>query len=51
MEPSLPPGTRVVTEGRALLTDGDRVAPKEAPYGGALSSSRPAPPVPTEVKP
>jgi membrane fusion protein, multidrug efflux system len=30
---ALPPGTRVVLEGRALLNDGDRVAAKPAPPG------------------
>lgn len=30
LEPLLAPGSRVVTEGRALVTDGDRVAPKDA---------------------
>ena len=32
VESSLVPGARVVTEGRATLGDGDRVAAKEAPY-------------------
>jgi RND family efflux transporter MFP subunit len=29
LDPSLAPGSRVVTEGRSLLNDGDHVAPKE----------------------
>jgi membrane fusion protein (multidrug efflux system) len=41
LETALKPGTRVITEGRALLTDGDRVTPKGAAFGAALSSSRP----------
>ena len=32
VQSSLAPGTRVVTEGRATLTEGDKVAPKEVPY-------------------
>jgi membrane fusion protein, multidrug efflux system len=32
VETALPPGTRVVTEGRATLADGDRVEAREVPY-------------------
>ncbi|MGD0677587.1 MAG: efflux RND transporter periplasmic adaptor subunit [Polyangiaceae bacterium] len=42
LETTLKPGSRVVTEGRALLADGDRVAPKAA--DAAISSSQPSPP-------
>lgn len=35
VEPSLPPGTLLVLEGRELLQDGDRVAPADAMLGGA----------------
>ncbi len=41
LETSLRPGTRVVTEGRALLTDGDRVAPKAAAFAAPISSPQP----------
>ncbi len=41
LETALRPGTRVVTEGRALLADGDRVAPKDAAFAGAISGRRP----------
>jgi hypothetical protein len=51
VQTALPAGVQVVTEGRATLSDGDRVAPKETAYEGALSSTRPDPPAPTEVKP
>jgi membrane fusion protein (multidrug efflux system) len=34
LEPSLPAGTRVVSEGRALLAEGDRVTASEAPSVG-----------------
>lgn len=37
---TLAPGSRVVTEGRALLADGDRVVFKDAPFGGTLSSGQ-----------
>jgi membrane fusion protein (multidrug efflux system) len=40
---ALPPGARVVTEGRATLTDGDRVRVKEVPYGPAPPEGSPAP--------
>jgi membrane fusion protein (multidrug efflux system) len=43
LETTLRPGTRVVTEGRALLTDGDRVAPKDAAFAAALSSQPSSP--------
>jgi RND family efflux transporter MFP subunit len=49
--PSLTPGARIVTEGRATLADGDRVAAKEAAYEGALSSTVPSPAAPAERKP
>ena len=42
VETALAPGTHVVTEGRAMLADGDHVASKEIPYGAALTSRRPA---------
>src|SRR4029077_12887014 len=32
VDTALRPGTPVVTEGRAVLSDGDRVAPKEASF-------------------
>jgi RND family efflux transporter MFP subunit len=51
LETALPPGSRVVTEGRALLSDGDRVAPKEADFGPALSSSESPEVRSPEVKP
>jgi RND family efflux transporter MFP subunit len=35
VDPSLPAGTRIVTEGRALLNDGDRVRAKPEPTQGA----------------
>jgi RND family efflux transporter MFP subunit len=38
VDPALQPGTAVITEGRALLNDGDPVAAKEATESGALSS-------------
>jgi len=34
LDVTLRPGSRVVTEGRAVLADGDRVAAKDAPAGG-----------------
>lgn len=37
LETALKPGTRVVTEGRATINDGDRVAAKEINYGAQLS--------------
>jgi multidrug efflux pump subunit AcrA (membrane-fusion protein) len=39
LETSLRPGTRVVTEGRALLADGDRVEPKVVPFDVRVSST------------
>jgi RND family efflux transporter MFP subunit len=53
LDTALRPGSRVVTEGRALLTDGDRVAPMEVSAGPALSSSQSAPPAASasEVRP
>lgn len=41
LDKALPAGTRVVTEGRSLLSDGDPVAAKDAPEGGALSIRQP----------
>jgi membrane fusion protein (multidrug efflux system) len=43
VDAALRPGAHVVTEGRATLADGDRVASKEIPYGTALTSRRLAP--------
>jgi RND family efflux transporter MFP subunit len=48
LEPSLAPGSRVVTEGRSLLNDGDRVAPKEAHAESPLSSTAKPPPAPSD---
>jgi RND family efflux transporter MFP subunit len=42
LDTALKAGSRVVTEGRALLADGDRVAPNET-TGAALSISKPPP--------
>jgi RND family efflux transporter MFP subunit len=42
LDTALKAGSRVVTEGRALLADGDHVAPKET-TGAALSISKPPP--------
>ena len=46
LDPTLPPGARVVTEGRALLSEGDRVAatlePVTAPGASASPSGRAA---------
>jgi len=39
VDPSLAAGTLVVTEGRALLADGDKVAPKEAAAPSASGSA------------
>jgi RND family efflux transporter MFP subunit len=33
LDTALRPGALIVTEGRATLADGDRIAPKEMPYG------------------
>ena len=41
---SLAPGTLIVTEGRALLNDGDRVSAKEAPDAPPLAASAARPP-------
>jgi membrane fusion protein, multidrug efflux system len=43
LDPSLKPGSLVVTEGRATLNDGDRVAPKDVPYGTELTKAPPSP--------
>jgi RND family efflux transporter MFP subunit len=51
LETALKPGSRVVTEGRALLTDGDRVTPKDAPFGAGLASAQPSPAKAPEVVP
>jgi membrane fusion protein (multidrug efflux system) len=48
LEPSLGPGSRVVTEGRSLLNDGDRVAPKEALPEAALLRPAVPPPAPSD---
>ena len=48
VDTSLAPGTLIVTEGRALLNDGDRVSAKEAPDAPpplAASAARPPPAV------
>jgi RND family efflux transporter MFP subunit len=39
LEPQLAAGSRVVTEGRALLADGDRVAAKLETFGGAETAA------------
>jgi membrane fusion protein (multidrug efflux system) len=43
LTPALKAGSRVVTEGRALLEDGDRVSVKEAPSVASASSGEPQP--------
>jgi membrane fusion protein (multidrug efflux system) len=44
LDPALRPGTAVVSEGRALLADGDAVAAKEVPFTvGSPSASTPEP--------
>ncbi len=43
VETALAPGVRVVTEGRATLEDGDRVAPKETAYEPEPVDGRPPP--------
>jgi RND family efflux transporter MFP subunit len=48
LDPSLAAGSLVVTEGRSLLNDGDRVAPKKSRTEGALSSAPPATPAPSD---
>lgn len=45
LDTALAPGSRVVTEGRALLADGDRVAPKDVAFEAAASIRRPQAPV------
>jgi hypothetical protein len=50
VDTALEPGALVVTEGRATLADGDRVAPKEVPYGTELTQ-RPPEPKPPGVTP
>jgi len=44
LETTLRPGSRVVTEGRALLAEGDRVALTHAPFAMVSSSIEPSPP-------
>jgi RND family efflux transporter MFP subunit len=39
VDPSLKPGTQVVTEGRATLSAGDRVAAKETPFEATSASN------------
>ncbi|PWU25059.1 MAG: hypothetical protein C5B48_03240 [Candidatus Rokuibacteriota bacterium] len=39
LDPSLEPGTHVVTEGRSLLNDGDRVTAKLEPSGSSPAAS------------
>jgi membrane fusion protein, multidrug efflux system len=39
LETTLKPGSRVVTEGRALLADGDRVTARDVAFGSALMNS------------
>lgn len=39
LDPALKGGTQVVTEGRALLTDGDRVAPKQVAFAPEVASA------------
>ncbi|MCL2448924.1 MAG: efflux RND transporter periplasmic adaptor subunit [Polyangiaceae bacterium] len=41
LDPVLKPGSRVVTEGRSLLSEGDGVAATDAPPPAALSSGEP----------
>jgi RND family efflux transporter MFP subunit len=50
LDTALEPGALVVTEGRATLADGDRVAPKQVPYGTELTQ-RPPEPKPPGVTP
>lgn len=53
LQTTLATGSRVVTEGRALLADGDRVVSKDVTPGGALSIRQPDVTIPNapEVKP
>jgi membrane fusion protein, multidrug efflux system len=44
LDPSLKPGTQVVTEGRSILSDGDHVAPKQIAFQAASTSPSAAPP-------
>jgi membrane fusion protein, multidrug efflux system len=41
VEQALKPGVQVVTEGRAILADGDHVAPKQIPFTATASASAP----------
>jgi hypothetical protein len=45
LEVALQPGAMVVTEGRALLVDGDPVAPKLAPAAPSSAQATPSPSV------
>jgi membrane fusion protein, multidrug efflux system len=51
VETALKPGTRVVTEGRATLSDGDAVAPKAIPYDAEPPDHSPGPKVAPQVTP
>jgi RND family efflux transporter MFP subunit len=42
VDASLKAGSQVVTEGRALLADGDRVAPKQVPFAATAAAAPPA---------
>ncbi|HEY1697019.1 MAG TPA: efflux RND transporter periplasmic adaptor subunit [Polyangiaceae bacterium] len=42
VDTDLKPGTQVVTEGRAILADGDRVAPREVAFSAASASASPS---------
>jgi RND family efflux transporter MFP subunit len=50
VDPSLESGSHVVTEGRALLSDGDRVAAVPDHFG-TIDSARAAPALPTSAQP
>lgn len=39
LDASLKPGTKIVTEGRSALQDGEAVAPKESPYAAAQATA------------
>lgn len=41
LEPALKPGAQVVTEGRAILADGDHVAAKQIPFVATASAAAP----------
>jgi membrane fusion protein (multidrug efflux system) len=43
LEPALKPGTSIVTEGRAILSEGDHVAPKQVAFAVTASASTPPP--------